>query len=151
MPRFKITNESQKHSEGKRNVFLTEAGKLIKPGEHCLCNRLDNGTQSMIDAGILSKQEGSFENPSIFADTTPAPKADTSAAEAAAKAAADAEAKAKADAEAAAADAEAKAKAAAAEEEAAAKAAADADTSEEPTLTKAQKKAAAKAAKENRG
>jgi hypothetical protein len=149
MAKFKITNTSQKHSDGKRNIFLTEAGKLIKPGEHCLCNRLDNGTQSLVDAGILSCQEGDFTLPSIFADTAPVTKEDTSVADAAAKAEADAKANADKHEAAAAAEAKEAALVKAAEDKAAADAAAADST--QPELTKAEKKAAAKAAKENRG
>ena len=147
MAKFKITNESQKHSEGKRNVFLTEAGKLIKPGEHCVCNRLDNGTQSMVDAGILSVEQGDFVIPSVFADTTP-PKADTSDADAAAKAAADAKAASdakaaeqKAAADAAEAEAKAAADAAAADVDANANATADEDapTPDESSSKKSRK------------
>jgi hypothetical protein len=146
MARFKITNNSQKHSDGKRNIFLTEAGKLIKPGEHCLCNRLDNGTQSLVDAGILAVEQGDFTVPSIFADTAPAEK-DTSVADAAAKAEADAKANADKHAAAAAAEAKEAALLKAADD----KAAADAAAADKPEMTKAEKKAAAKAAKENRG
>jgi len=153
MAKFKITNTSQKHSDGKRNIFLTEAGKLIKPGEHCLCNRLDSGTQTLVDSKILSVEEGDFTIPSIFADTAPVSKSDTSDADAAAKTAeADKAAADKAAADKAAAEDKAAADAAAAEDKAAAdKAAADAAAADKPEMSKAEKKAAAKAAKENRG
>jgi regulator of protease activity HflC (stomatin/prohibitin superfamily) len=147
MAKYKITNTSQKHSDGKRNIFLTEAGKLIKPGEHCLCNRLDSGTQSLVDAKILSVEEGDFTIPSIFADTAPAAKEDTSVADAAAKAEADAKANAAKHEAAAAAEAKEAALKAAADKAEAEKAAA----ADKPEMTKAEKKAAAKAAKENRG
>ena len=68
MPRFKVTNTSQKKVKGGKNYFLTEAGKLIKPGEHLVCNRLDNGTRQLVDAGFLGLEEGDFKLPSIFDD-----------------------------------------------------------------------------------
>ena len=113
MPKYKVTNTSHSSSKGNRNVFLTEAGKLLKPGEHCVCNRLDNGTRAMAKAGILKVEEGSFARPPIFPPKEDE-KVDNSAAEAAEKARLEAEAKAQAEAKAkakAAAEAEAKAKA----------------------------------------
>lgn len=112
MPKFKVTNTSQK-SGSPRNIFLTEAGKMIKPGEHCVCNRLDSGTQAQVDAGILGLEEGDFVLPSIFDEKPSKPDepalpvanaasmaADAREREAEAKVKAESEAKAKAEAEA---------------------------------------------------
>lgn len=109
MPKFKVTNTSQK-SGSPRNIFLTEAGKMIKPGEHCVCNRLDSGTQAQVDAGILGLEEGDFVLPSIFDEKPSKPDepalpvanaasmaADAREREAEAKVKAESEAKAKAE------------------------------------------------------
>lgn len=64
--KYKVTNTSQLSEGGKRNVFVTEAGKLIKPGEHCVCNRLDNGTRKQADAKVLKIEEGEFPAPPLF-------------------------------------------------------------------------------------
>ena len=74
MLRYKVTNISQKTEKGPRNVFLTEVGKLLKPGEHCVCNRLDSGTHSQASAGILKVEEGSFNAPPIFQTPEPVAK-----------------------------------------------------------------------------
>ena len=125
--RYKVTNTSQLSDDGKRNVFLTEAGKLIKPGESCVCNRLDNGTKRLADAKVLKIEEGKFSaaplfvKPPVAEPLPPTPntsadqeraaadaramddrmKAEAAAEEAEAKAKADADAKAEADADAA--------------------------------------------------
>ena len=146
MPKFKITNISQTHKDGAKNFFLTEAGKLIKPGEHCVCNRLDNGTQAQIDAGLMKCEQGDFKLPSIFDEDKP--KAEVPAVSPKTLAA-DADAKAKDDAKA---ESDAKAKAEADAVAEAKAGAAAADDKPEAEMTRAEKKAAAKKAKaESRG
>lgn len=157
MPRFKVTNTSQKKVKGGKNYFLTEAGKLIKPGEYLVCNRLDNGTRQLIDTGFLGLEEGDFKLPSIFDDDKKKPDSEPK------KSVWDDDdddgdtgiptanpASFEADKVAAAKEAEL-AEAVKADEEAAA----DTTTAMEPELTAKEKRAAAKAAKvaakENRG
>ena len=130
MPKYRVTNVSQTQENGGRNVFLTEAGKLLRPGESCLINRFGEGTSRLRDSGVLKIDEGAFAPPSLFKKDPVAPPIPpgTIAKEealvaakharamderiAAEKASADAKAKAKADADAAAkADADAKAQA----------------------------------------
>jgi hypothetical protein len=152
--KFKVTNTSQLSAGGKRNIFLTEAGKLIKPGESCVCNRLDAGTKRNADAKVLKVEEGDFAAPALFKKppvAEPLPPTPNTSLDME-RAAADARAmdermqaeKAEAEAKAKAADDAAAAEAAAAEA-----AAAEATTAEEPAseMTKAEKKAAAKKAK----
>lgn len=64
--KYKVTNTTQLSEGGARNVFITEAGKLIKPGETCVCNRLDGGTKRLADAKALQIDEGAFEPPPVF-------------------------------------------------------------------------------------
>ena len=74
MLKFRVTNTSQRTAKGARAVFLTEVGKLLKPGEQCVCNRLDNGTSVLAEAGVLKIEEGSFVKPPLFVeDSSPAP------------------------------------------------------------------------------
>jgi len=73
MPKYKITNTSPASEKGARNVFLTEAGRLLKPGEHCVVNRVDSGTLAQAEAGLLRVEEGSFAAPPIFPEEPLAP------------------------------------------------------------------------------
>ncbi len=73
MLKYRITNVSQTSAKGARNVFLTEVGKLLKPGDQCISNRIDTGTQAMVEAGVLKVEEGSFAKPPLFAETSKAP------------------------------------------------------------------------------
>ena len=65
MPKYKLTNTSAQ-TKKKRAIFLTEAGRLLKPGEHAVVNRLDKGTELLVNSGALKKEEGDFEKPPIF-------------------------------------------------------------------------------------
>jgi hypothetical protein len=94
MDKYKVTNTSQRTEKGARNVFITEAGKLLKPGESCVVNRLDNGTKAQGESGLLHIEQGAFSLAPIFTkEPLPAPQAPTSSAvEASAKAAEEARA-----------------------------------------------------------
>jgi len=96
MLKYRVTNISASSKKGARNVFLTEAGKLLKPGDKCPVNRLDKGTMVLVDAGVLKLEEGSFAPTPIFPESEPAKQASD---DGAAKAKAEAEAKEKAKAE----------------------------------------------------
>mgnify|MGYP000139977031 CR=1 FL=1 len=83
--KFNVTNVSTRSEKGARNVFLTEAGKLLKAGDSIACNRIDSGTWGLEKAGILKIEEGNFPTPPIFTDkpkaieddqTATAPKAE---------------------------------------------------------------------------
>jgi membrane protein involved in colicin uptake len=169
--KFKIINTSQLSEGGKRNVFVTEAGKLLKPGDHCVCNRVDAGTRRQADAKVLKIEEGNFQAAALFKKPPVAPPlpdtpnqildkeraaadakamtermADAKKAEEELTAKTEADAKADADAKAAA-DAEAKVAAdAAAAAEVEAKAAADAEAKAAADAAAAEAKATADAA-----
>lgn len=75
MLKYRVTNTTQKTAKGPRNVFLTEVGKLLRPGEQCVCNRLDNfGTRLQVEAGDLRIEEGSFAEPLPIPETPPSEK-----------------------------------------------------------------------------
>lgn len=115
MANFKITNTSASGGRGPRSIFLTEAGRLLKPGETCVVNRLDRGTEALAKSGALKVEKGTFEKPPIFTPEEEARLAGVSSPEDHEEKKA-AEAKARAKAEAAAAEkqeVEARAKAAA--------------------------------------
>lgn len=61
--RLKVTNVSASSDKGPRNIFLTEAGVLLKPGDSCAVNRVDAGTEAQAAAGLLKIEEGSFLPP----------------------------------------------------------------------------------------
>ena len=71
MLKYKVTNISHRSVKGERNVFMTEVGRLIKPGEHCVTNRLDNGTRGLAEVGVLKIEEGNFAKPEIFPEELP--------------------------------------------------------------------------------
>jgi len=66
--KYKVTNVSMHSDKGARNVFLTEAGKLLKAGDSISCNRIDNGTWGLEKAGFLKIEEGNFPQAPIFTD-----------------------------------------------------------------------------------
>lgn len=75
MAKYKITNTSATSTKGARNVFLIEAGKLLKPGDHCLVSRLTGALDPLIESNAIKVDEGDFERPSLFADEPPALRA----------------------------------------------------------------------------
>ena len=77
--KYNVTNVSAHSDKGARNVFLTEAGKLLKAGESIACNRIDSGTWGLEKAGLLKIQEGNFPTPPIFTDKPVAPPEDETA------------------------------------------------------------------------
>lgn len=54
MYKYRITNTAA------RPIFLTEAGRLLQPGDAAPINRLDKGTSELVSAGELRVDEGSF-------------------------------------------------------------------------------------------
>jgi hypothetical protein len=62
MFKYRVTNTSGARDAGAhaRPIFLTEAGRLLQPGDAAPINRLDKGTQQLIDAGELKVEEGAF-------------------------------------------------------------------------------------------
>lgn len=71
MVKYKITNTSSASPKGSRNVFLIEAGKLLRPGDFCCVNRIDGGTRALEETGVLRVEEGEFNLPPLFADQEP--------------------------------------------------------------------------------
>lgn len=71
--KYNVTNVSTSSDKGARSVFLTEAGKLLQPGEAITCNRIDNGTWGLEKAGILKIEEGNFAQAPIFAEAPKPP------------------------------------------------------------------------------
>lgn len=65
--KYKVTNITHLHPP-YQNRFLTEAGRLLRPGQSCLANRLDKGTWRDADANLISIEEGSFDTEDILAD-----------------------------------------------------------------------------------
>lgn len=145
MFKYRVTNTSVK-AEKTRNVFLTEVGKLLKPGESCCTNRVDGGTRSLEKNGILKVEEGAFE------DVPSSGSAEEAAKVVAAKDAKKAWSDEKADGAKQAAEVKAAADKAAAEKAAADKAAADKAAAEKAAADKAaaEKAAADKAAAEKK-
>jgi hypothetical protein len=76
--KYNVTNVSTHSDKGARSVFLTEAGKLLKPGEAISCNRIDSGTWGLEKAGLLKIEEGNFAQAPIFTDTPKPPPEDES-------------------------------------------------------------------------
>ena len=74
--KYNVTNVSAHSDKGERSVFLTEAGKLLKPGEAISCNRIDSGTWGLEKAGILKIEEGNFAQAPLFVVPPPAPAED---------------------------------------------------------------------------
>lgn len=64
--KLKVTNTSSSTKKGPRNIYLTEVGKLLKPGESCFLNRLENGTDVLVEVGDLKVEAGTFELPAFF-------------------------------------------------------------------------------------
>jgi len=62
MFKYRVTNTSGARDAGAhaRPIFLTEAGRLLQPGDAAPVNRLDKGTQQLVDAGELKVEEGAF-------------------------------------------------------------------------------------------
>lgn len=62
MFKYRVTNTSGARDAGAhaRPIFLTEAGRLLQPGDAAPVNRLDKGTQRLVDAGELTVEEGAF-------------------------------------------------------------------------------------------
>ena len=69
--KYNVTNVSAHSDKGARAVFLTEAGKLLKPGDAISCNRIDNGTWGLEKAGLLKIEQGNFAQAPIFTDKPP--------------------------------------------------------------------------------
>ena len=77
--KYNVTNVSASSDKGARNVFLTEAGKLLKAGEAIACNRIDSGTWGLEKAGLLKIEQGNFAQAPIFKDEPAAPPEDETA------------------------------------------------------------------------
>lgn len=62
MFKYRVTNTSGMRDAGAhaRPIFLTEAGRLLQPGDAAPVNRLDKGTQQLVEAGELKVEEGAF-------------------------------------------------------------------------------------------
>lgn len=62
MFKLRITNTSAERDDGQfaRPIFLTEAGRLLQPGEAAPANRLNKGTDELVDCGDLKVEEGNF-------------------------------------------------------------------------------------------
>lgn len=60
--KWKITNNTlaARGEAGKRNIFMTVAGKMIKPGEFCYSLRVDPATRAMEQAKDILLEEGNF-------------------------------------------------------------------------------------------
>ena len=71
--KYNVTNVSADSEKGARGVFLTEAGRLLKPGESVPVNRIDPGTWGLEKAGVLKISEGDFAPLPIF-PSKPAPE-----------------------------------------------------------------------------
>jgi len=79
--KYNVINVSASSDKGARNVFLTEAGKLLKAGDSIACNRIDSGTWGLASAGLLKIEEGNFPTPPIFVEKPkPAPEDETATA-----------------------------------------------------------------------
>jgi len=77
--KYNVINVSANSDKGARNVFLTEAGKLLKAGDSITCNRIDSGTWGLASAGLLKIEEGNFPTPPIFTEKPAAPPEDETA------------------------------------------------------------------------
>ena len=62
--RYKITNISQE-TKTPRNVFSTECGRLLKPGDSAVVNRINASTKALVIAGIMEVKEGQFDAPAL--------------------------------------------------------------------------------------
>lgn len=61
MYKYRITNTSaDRGAAHARPIFLTEAGRLLQPGDVAPINRLDKGTSELVDCHDLKIEEGSF-------------------------------------------------------------------------------------------
>jgi hypothetical protein len=69
--KYNVTNVSASSEKGARSVFLTEAGRLLKPGEKVPVNRVDAGTWVLEKDGVLKIEEGDFEPLPIFPPKAP--------------------------------------------------------------------------------
>lgn len=74
MFKYRVTNTSgeREHGAHARPIFLTEAGRLLQPGDVAPINRLDKGTQEIIERGDLRLEEGDF--PAYVPPKKPKPK-----------------------------------------------------------------------------
>jgi len=77
--KYNVTNVSAQSDKSARAVFLTEAGKLLAPGDSISCNRIDRGTWGLRDGGLLKIEEGDFPQAPIFADKPVVPPEDETA------------------------------------------------------------------------
>jgi hypothetical protein len=60
--KLKITNVSHLPPRSRaRNIFLIEAGKLLGPGDFAFANRMDRGTESLVEINELAVEEGVFD------------------------------------------------------------------------------------------
>lgn len=74
MYKKKVTNTSHESVHGARAIFLTEAGKLLKPGESCVLNRLNSGTERLVTSKLLTVEDGAFEKAPLFPKEEKPPK-----------------------------------------------------------------------------
>jgi hypothetical protein len=73
MFKYRLTNTSRERGAAHaRPIFLTEAGRLLQPGDAAPINRLDKGTQELIDIGDLKMETGDY--PPYVAPKKPKPK-----------------------------------------------------------------------------
>lgn len=74
---YKVTNVSGAQKSGPRNIFLVEAGKLLKPGDSAYnLNRLSSGTVANATARGLEilMQDKPFKDPTIKIPEAEPPK-----------------------------------------------------------------------------
>lgn len=61
MYKYRVTNTSADRGPAHaRPIFLTEAGRLLQPGDAAPINRLDKGTSELVDCRDLKVEEGAF-------------------------------------------------------------------------------------------
>lgn len=71
MYKKKVTNVSASSKKGARPIFLTEVGKLLKPGESCVLNRMSPGTERRVTEGLLKVEDGSYKREPLFTAEQP--------------------------------------------------------------------------------
>jgi len=65
--KFKVTNTSPSSKKGAHAIFFTEVGRLLKPGQQLLTNRLDEDKFQKRDNGFLSIEEGNWAKVGVTA------------------------------------------------------------------------------------
>jgi hypothetical protein len=69
--RYRLTNNTARQAKGGRNIFTSLVGKLLKPGDTVLVNRLDGGTRRLVEVGDLKCEEGNFEPGPVVSEKEP--------------------------------------------------------------------------------